>query len=165
MELYLVRHGIAEDTDPMGVRSDAERALTPEGVKKADEAARGLRALNVRPDRIGSSPMVRAKETADVLARVLCPKVTIEECAFLAEGAETEKAVDWLRESPVDSAMLVGHMPQIAELASELLGKGAQVRMVFKRSTVCCISFEGSPGPGKGRLEWLLQPRHLRRLA
>jgi phosphohistidine phosphatase len=73
--------------------------------------------------------------------------------------------VTWLGKRPATEAMLVGHMPYLAETASELLGGTTRIMITLKRAGVCCISFESEPAEGKGRLEWLLQPRHLRALA
>ncbi len=165
MIVYLVRHGIAEEIDPKGQMRDAERALTAEGRRKTREVARGLRALGAAPARIGASPLVRARQTAEILRDVLAAKRAIEACGFLAQGPETARAVRWLRERRCASAMLVGHFPYLAETASELLGRTRAIRMTLKRSAVCCISFDGAPAAGRGKLEWLLQPRHLRALA
>ena len=164
MELYLVRHGIAEDAAPSRGRSDADRALTAQGRRKMRAAAKGLRALKVKPARIGSSPLMRARQTADILCEVLGAKRKIEECPFLAEGPETARVLHWLRERKCASAMLVGHLPYLSETASELLIRSQSLNVRFRRASACCISFDGEPGAGRGKLEWLLQPHHLRAL-
>ena len=162
MILYLVRHGIAEELDAGSPKRDAERTLTAEGRKKTREVAKGLRALGVRPARIGASPLVRARETAEILRDALCPKRRIETCAFLAEGPQTASVVRWLRSRKCASAMLVGHFPFLVETASELLTRSRVVRMTLKKAAVCCLSFEDDPRPGGATLEWLVQPLHLR---
>jgi phosphohistidine phosphatase SixA len=60
--------------------------------------------------------------------------------------------------------MLVGHMPDMAELAGWLVSPGREVNLVFKKAAVCLVSFPGRPSAGSGELEWLLQPRLLRKL-
>jgi phosphohistidine phosphatase len=73
MILYLVRHGIAEGVSGKGARVDAERALTEEGREKSRDVAEGLQALDVRPTRIGASPLKRARETAQIIASASLP--------------------------------------------------------------------------------------------
>lgn len=164
MELYLVRHGIAEDLKPGSTRLDSERALTAEGRRKVREAAKGLHALKVKPGRIGTSPLVRARQTAEILRDVLGSRRAVEDCAFLAEGPETARVVRWLRKRTCASAMLVGHLPYLAESASELLTRSRALDLRLRRASACCISFDGAPAAGRGKLEWLLQPQHLRAL-
>jgi phosphohistidine phosphatase len=165
MELYLVRHGIAEDLKPGSRRSDAERRLTAEGRRKTRAAAKGLRALGVKPGRIGTRPLVRARETAELLREALGHRRALDECAFLAESPETARVVSWLRGRKCAAAMLVGHLPYLAETASELLTRSRGLDLRFRRAAACCLSFDGPPAAGRGKLEWLLQPQHLRALA
>ena len=162
MILYLVRHGIAEELDASSTKRDAERPLTAEGRRKTREVARGLRALGVKPARIGASPLVRARRTAELLRDTLCPKRRIETCAFLARGPETAAVVRWLRSRKCASAMLVGHFPFLVETASELLTRSRSVKMTLEKAAACCLSFEDAPRVGGATLEWLVQPQHLR---
>lgn len=162
MELYIVRHGEAVAVEDTEGGTDAERALTEEGRKKTADVGRRLRALDCRPGRIGSSPLVRARQTAEVLAQALGPDVPVESCAFLAPGAGPAAVVEWLRRLRDAQVMIVGHMPDLADIASGLLARGARLDILFKKSAVCCIAFEGRPAEGEGRLEWLMQPREMR---
>ena len=114
---------------------------------------------------MGTSPLPRAEETARIMAEVLCPDVPFEKCEFLRIGASAESVVGWLKGLREDSVMIVGHMPGVAEIASSLLTKRPGLDIVFKKAAVCCISFEGAPASGSGRLEWLLQPAQLSALA
>jgi len=193
MELYLVRHGIAQDRDAEGVSSDADRALTKEGKARTREVARGLRARGVRPARIGTSPYRRAEETARILAKELLsppasgrrahgegrPESPLAVCEFLAPAGARQQAgatveqltgavgplVEWLLTLDAEAVMIVGHMPDMADLASGLLHAGGGVGLAFRKGAVCCVSFAGEPAPGAGTLEWLLQPGYLRALA
>jgi len=165
MELLIVRHGIAQARGAAGVASDFERPLTADGRSRTRQAAEGLRALGYKPDRIGTSPLRRALETADILAQVLCPEVAVEQCGFLGEGADTEDVARWLKESREQTVLVVGHMPDVADIASGFLSRRSLLDMTFKKAAVCCVSFQERPAPGEGRLEWMLQPRHLRALA
>ena len=161
MDLYIVRHGIALDVGEGGITRDEDRTLSPEGREKVGQAAGGLACLMCSPERVATSPLPRSAETARIIADVVCPGVSVEECEFLRPGAATRDVVDWLCRGGAASAMIVGHMPDVADIASELLTDGP-LDMVFKKSAACCIAFSGEPAAGQGRLEWLMQPRALR---
>lgn len=166
MKLYLVRHGPAVDIGEEGVQNDAARMLSAEGRAKTAKAARGLARL---PDaavaRIVSSPLVRALETARIFARELGFKPEIESLPELSPGSCVEDQAAWLAAQPPADIMLVGHMPDLSDLASTLLCQGASTRFVFKKASVMRIDFDGRAMPGAGSLTWLLQPDALRRLA
>ena len=162
MIVYLVRHGIAEDFDPASGKKETERILTVEGRKKVREVGKGLKALGEVPARIGSSPLARARETAEILRTTLGVQAGIEECPFLAAGPEPDEVVRWLKAKKCVAAMLVGHFPYLAQTASELVSGTQGVKMTLKRAGVICVSFEGTPAKARATLEWLVQPRHLR---
>jgi phosphohistidine phosphatase len=77
MEIYILRHGIAEEAH--GAMKDADRALTPEGAKKLQSVLRRARAVDVQPSIIVTSPYRRAKETAQVAAEILTGSATLVE--------------------------------------------------------------------------------------
>ena len=93
--LYLMRHGIA--TEPSPGTSDAERALTAEGVRKTARVAVGLQMIDAKPDLILSSPLVRAEETARLVADVLAPRAAVELYPPLAGGFSAADIVKGLR--------------------------------------------------------------------
>lgn len=165
MELYIVRHGDAGQAMLVRGRADAERELTREGRDETAEVAKALRELGCAPDRIGTSPLVRARQTAEILADALDAKRKLESCDFLSPGSDAEALIRWMRDVPAETVMIVGHMPDLAQLASAMLTPNAPLDIVFKKSGVCCISFDAAPKAGAGRLEWLLQPKQLRGLA
>ncbi|MBD3343672.1 MAG: phosphohistidine phosphatase SixA [Chitinivibrionales bacterium] len=162
MEIILVRHGIAVDRTAPGISSDEERTLTDEGIAKTRNAARGLKEMGVVPQRIISSPLVRARQTAEVVASVCAPKSKIETSALLSPGEPLSATTGWLEKQKEINIMLVGHMPDTAELASLLLSTTPTLDIRFKKAAACCISFTGKCKSGAGCLEWLLQPKHLR---
>ncbi len=165
MKLYLVRHGIAVDIGEQGIRRDFDRPLSAEGRKKTAVAALGLAALKVKPDRLGTSPLVRARQTAGIFAGHLAPGLEIESCDALQPGGTVSGLVKWLRQGRGVAVMVFGHMPDLASLTAELIGAPANAGIEFKKAGVACVSFEKAPAPGAGTLEWLLQPGPLRNLA
>jgi phosphohistidine phosphatase len=164
MELYIVRHGEAGQAMRVRGSADDARELTREGRKQTASVAKALRALGCAPERIGTSPLARARQTAEILAKVLGAGKKLENCEFLSPGSDAEALIRWLRGVRAESVMIVGHMPDLAQLASALLAPKVSLDIVFKKSGVCCISLAGTPAAGAGSLEWLLQPKQVRKL-
>jgi len=166
MKLYLIRHGAAVDVGQHGVKTDAARMLSREGIEKTSAVARALNPiLGGDLKRIVSSPLARAKETAEIMAATLSPGVEVELAEELASGADVREAVAWLSRQPHVPTMLVGHMPDLSDLASRLISGADAARIDFKKSAIACIVFEHGIRPGEGCLEWLLPPGVIRRLA
>lgn len=163
MELVLVRHGIAEDLGGPVVR-DRDRRLTEQGVQRTRQAAGGLREIGCAPEVILTSPYVRARETADVLAAVLRPPGGVEIVEALAAGAGSREVVRVAGERPELEVMLVGHMPDMAEIAGLLLAGRRNLGIEFKKAGACCLVCEPHPQPGSAWLRWLVPPAVLRKL-
>lgn len=162
MELFIVRHGIAQDSQDL---PDAQRALTEEGRRKTRLVARGLKAVDCRPQRVISSPLPRAEQTAQIMAELLCPEAPLETSDLLKPGADVETLISRLTSLDESSVMLVGHMPDVAVLACMLLTKQGFFDIVFKKAGVCCVTFEGPVAAGTGSLQWLMQPAQMQVLA
>ena len=160
--LYLLRHGIAEEHRP-GL-ADADRALTADGVRKTELAAAGMKRLGLSPDRILTSPLRRARETAEIVAAELCPELEIQIFAPLGTGATPEDLLSRLRQpSGPSGVFLVGHQPQLGMLASYLLtGTEGLVPLPFKKAGMAAVSVASLPPRSVGMLDWFLTPRQLR---
>jgi phosphohistidine phosphatase len=161
MQLYIVRHGIAEDLGAGQARTDAERGLTRKGRERTRQVAGALAALDCRPECIATSPLRRAEETAAILAEVLRPGLEPEACDLLAPGAEADDLAGWLTDRGAGPVMVVGHMPDVAELASQFIAGSAAAEIAFKKAGACRIDFDETPCVGAGELVWLMQPRQL----
>jgi phosphohistidine phosphatase len=163
--LYLVRHGIAEARSASG--DDADRRLTEEGANKMRQAAIGLKRLGVEPEAIVSSPLRRAQETANILADTLARKVTVDICPLLAPGTPPSEVVQGLSAyRRAAHVMLVGHQPDLGELASHLLsGSPAIVPLAFKKGAVAAIEVTSLPPAGEGTLVWFVTSKQLRLVA
>ena len=113
--LYLMRHGIA--AEPSKTTSDADRALTADGVRKTTRVAVGLQRMGLEPDLILSSPLRRAEETARLVAETLAPSVSVELYPPLAGGATPEAVLKGLRASRgARQVILVGHQPDLGDV-------------------------------------------------
>lgn len=163
IELYLVRHAIAAERGPK-FPDDRQRPLTPDGAQKFKDAARGLASLNVVVDLVLTSPLVRARETATILAAGLGRR-PIEELDALSPGGRRAAVVDAIayQAKKYPRLALVGHEPDLGELAIALLGGTGTIR--FKKGAICAIDVDGATPGGPGTLRWLLPPRVLRALA
>lgn len=165
MKLYMVRHGIADRLGENGVQRDADRPLSAIGVDKTRAAARGLLALDHRPDVIGSSPLVRARQTAELFHEELGVQREIAHCEFMAPGGMVTRLIAWLKESGADTALLVGHMPDLAWMTNACLPEEERHDIHFKKAAVACLSFKEHVRVGAGQLDAMYQPRQLRAAA
>ncbi len=161
-KLYLVRHAIAAERGDAWP-DDNKRPLTPKGTARMRQVVRGLRELGVVVDVVLSSPLVRAKQTAELLVDGLKPAPTIVVVAVLAPG--TAPVTDCRGAGAfrkVRRVALVGHEPGIGELATWLVG--SKTPMPFKKGGICRIDVASlPPASGGGQLIWFAPPRMLRR--
>ncbi|MCB1060386.1 MAG: phosphohistidine phosphatase SixA [Calditrichaeota bacterium] len=165
MYIYLVRHAIAVEHGTPGYK-DSDRPLTEEGIERMQKAARGLAHFIDPPDLIVSSPYLRAKQTAEILAVALQSRDGITEWPMLTPASAPTGVFANLNEnsSTTNSVMLVGHEPHISRLTALLLGtKSDAIR--FKKGAVCALECPAHLVPGCAELQWFLTPKQLRRLA
>lgn len=157
MKLYVVRHGEAEEA---GAGGDEGRRLTPEGIRKIKEAARGLESFGISVRSLLSSPLPRAWQTAEIIGERL--GVTPERSDALVPGQSIRKVLYRLSTlPPASSVMVVGHQPTLSELIGACIGvSGGAIEM--KKGACCCIEFSGPMEEGSGVLQFLLRNRHLR---
>ena len=172
MELYILRHGDAVDRVTGGYARDEDRPLTEQGREEARLAGGALAALGVRPDLLLVSPLVRARQTAELAAEALRPRRGPLESAALAPGGRPEEVLAALRgamhgegASGAGSALLVGHMPDLGELVGWLVWGQLDLAVPLRTGGVCRVDLPDQPAPSTGDLRWLLPPRLLRRLS
>ena len=162
LELYLIRHGVAEERGE-DWPDDSKRPLTPEGISRLQKAARGLTAIGVTFDQIVSSPLVRARQTADVFAQDLKGKPPIATSDALAPAGAPPAVIQEITKHVRKARVaLVGHEPNLGELAGLLIG--ARRPLEFKKGGICRIDFDMLPPKGGGMLRWFLTPKMLRAL-
>jgi phosphohistidine phosphatase len=161
--LYLVRHAIAEERGPAWP-DDSQRPLTAEGAKRWRREAAGLVAIDARPDLILTSPFTRARQTADLLAAAFAKKPKVVELPALQPGVKPREVLRTLQpEGRIASLALVGHEPDLGELAALLVG--FKTAPEFKKGGVARIDVAILPPPaGSGRLYAWLTPKILRAL-
>lgn len=163
MNLYVLRHGLAVELTPDQLAQDAERPLTPKGIRKLGKVAAGMRALELRFDLILSSPYLRARQTAELIARELQPRKRVKLCGELTPGAEVRELIDLLRrpEPLPASVLLVGHEPHLSTFISFLITGHHGCRITLKKGGLAKLSTE-SLKPGQcATLDWLFGPKQL----
>jgi phosphohistidine phosphatase len=164
MKVFLVRHAIAHERDRKRWPDDARRPLTPAGKEKFRKAARGLVKQLPESAPLLTSPYVRARETAEILAAAW-RKAKPEECAQLAADRPVADAFELLRTRQEKAVVLVGHEPHLSDLLSAALaGEDARLRIEFKKGGAACIEFAARIAPGRATFHWMLPPRVLRAL-
>ena len=151
MILYFLRHGKAGSAAAM---NDDARELTDDGVAALRAAAPLWRRLNLRPDVVLTSPLPRARRTAELLCEALGGSPV--EDARLAPGASWgDMARAMAAHADARRVMFVGHEPDLSAAVAELTG-AASVRM--RKGGLACVEFYGTPEPGGGEIAWLLDP-------
>lgn len=161
--LYLVRHAIAAERGA-DYPDDSRRPLTPKGAERFRECVAGLSAAGVQIEEVLTSPYVRARQTAELLAEGLEPRPKITNMHALAVDGSAVEVVDTLaRHAKRRSLALVGHEPSMGTLAARLLGQRRP--LAFKKGAVACLEVEALPVTRPGTLQWFLPPRLLRQLA
>ena len=162
MKLLLVRHAAAVPGGTPGI-PDGDRPLTPKGKAKFTVAAKGLARIARRPDVLLTSPLPRARETADIAARAFKRiEPTIEPA--LAHGS-LDGIVAVLGAHPAGATVaIVGHEPTLSALLARLLGAAHGERLAFKKGGAALVDLPDGP-TGQGVLLWFLKPKVLRALA
>jgi phosphohistidine phosphatase len=160
--LFLIRHGIAEARSKSWP-DDSKRPLTDEGMARLRKEARGLARLDVVVDVILTSPFVRTRQTAEIIASAFEPRphVTAIE-ALTPDGSYAAVLAELSKHARRTSIALVGHEPGIGELAARLVGSRHPIP--FKKGAVACIEVDALPPAGPGTLQWFLPPKALRRI-
>jgi phosphohistidine phosphatase len=162
-ELYIVRHGIAVDPGTPGIPYD-ERPLTPKGEKRMRQIARGLRMLDLKPDRIITSPLPRARATAEIIADALDAREILETSNVLQAGLSAATVERWLRERNEERLMIVGHNPTLSDLLSLLvLGSTQPLICDMKKGGVAALGQKGG-ARDLYELHWIAPPRLIRGL-
>ena len=161
-EIYIVRHAIAAERGDEWP-DDTKRPLTARGIDRFKEGVAGLVWLDVALDEIFTSPLVRARQTATLLAGGLKEKPRIKVLESLAPGHAPASVLHELSKTAKGSRVaLVGHEPGLGELAAHLIGSPRAIP--FRKGGVCRVDVPSYTSRRPGELQWLLTPRMLREL-
>ena len=159
MDLYIIRHADAQPLGEHGIRNDADRPLTTEGQAQCGPLAEALKRQKVHLERVVTSPLLRARQTAEgVLKELGSAKPELHTCDHLAPGGKRRKVTRFLRGLSAQSVAIVGHMPDLSLYVGWLIGS-KKVQVDLAKAGVACIHFEDEPGKGAGVLTWLITPQ------
>ncbi len=162
MNLFIVRHAWAADRDDSQWPDDDLRPLTDEGRQRFAKVTVALISRGLELGIIGSSPLVRCRQTAAVLAETLPSKPEIVELDELRPGSDLDRLLRWTARQAKqhDSIAWVGHAPDVDELAAALIGQPTG-RIRFSKGAVASIEFDGPPAAADGELRWLVTAKVL----
>jgi phosphohistidine phosphatase len=163
MELYLIRHGLAGERGEYS--NDDERPLTGEGEKKTAKVAQQLKEKEIKFDLVLTSPLVRAKQTAEILLKAGLTTV-VEEFEPLRPEGEIQKWLQWLsqwRDYNDDSRLaLVGHEPDLSKWAELLVWARTEEKLILKKAGIIGLNLSDRESPlGKSQLFLLISPKWL----
>jgi phosphohistidine phosphatase len=167
MQLLVIRHAIAEDRDAFAVsgEDDSRRPLTTRGEEKMKEVAAGIRSLVESIDVLGSSPYVRAQQTARIVGDAY-GDLPVKTVNALSPECNPSDVVHWLREQrSAHVVAIVGHEPDLGVLATWLMTRLRESRLELKKGGACLLEFSAAPAAGGATLLWALSPAQLRRMS
>ena len=166
MNLYFMRHGIAEDRATGKNTDDRQRTLTPKGIKRIQKEAKALIRMSLSFDRILTSPLARARETAKIIAQSLQLEDRLAEIEQLGPDRSVQELLSGLAAYAGDkNILLVGHEPLLSSTVSFLVSEKSAVHIELKKGGLCCLQVDGIRPKKSAVLLWALTPKQLRLLA
>lgn len=167
MNLYILRHGTAVDRGTPGYDRDAERPLTLKGERRLWRITEAMERLELSFDLIVSSPYLRAKQTAEIVAEAFKARKKLECTDDLTPGGNPKGLIEHLRDlQPApENILLVGHEPYLSGLISTLVGGNSSLPVVMKKGGLCKLTVESLKYGRCASLEWLLTPRQMALMA
>ena len=153
MQLYIVRHAFAGHYGDPRYPNDDLRPLTTKGRKRFGRLVKKLARRGFAPTVVATSPLVRCRQTADVIAERLGLSDPVVELDALRPASELDALIEWTVRQAADLVAWVGHSPDVDQLAASLIGaRGGAIR--FAKGAIAAIDFEREPALGQGELRW-----------
>jgi phosphohistidine phosphatase len=168
MDLFLLRHGIAVERGDLDYQNDADRPLTAKGRRELHQTSAALRKMKLGFDLILSSPILRARQTAEIVASELKLVKRLQFSDDLVHGGEVKRIVaDLNRRKPSpEKVMLVGHEPDMGELISLLVTGKTDAGFALKKGGLAKLEIVRKLSASRcATLNWLLTPKLLERMA
>jgi phosphohistidine phosphatase len=158
MDLYVIRHADAEPLGAGGIQEDADRPLTSVGHAQGPALAAALQKQGVRLEKVVTSPLLRARQTAEALVKNWhAPAPELQVCDLLAPDGKRRKLTRFLADLGNHAVAIVGHMPDLNIYAAWLIGsRKAQIELA--KAGCAHIQFHGKPDKNAGVLHWLITP-------
>ena len=161
MNLYLIRHAEAVPLGESGITEDAARPLTATGQAQVKSLASGLKHQGIYPTVVLASPLLRSRQTAEgLVAEFAAPAPEVRICEDLAPGGKRRRISRCVKDLGAESVALVGHEPDLSELAAWLIGS-KKAALDLAKAGVACVKCKAGPGKLRGSLVWLVTPQWL----
>jgi phosphohistidine phosphatase len=160
MKLYILRHTDAATRDAKKFPDDAVRPLTKKGIKNIKKVVKFLKAAEIKPDLILTSPTLRTMDTSKGIRKGLkiASKKVIALDALLPEGTRGQLITAINESYNVDALMIVGHEPNLSMLISKLVSGDETLLIHMKKAGLCCLTIDNLVDGKCAILEWLLDP-------
>jgi phosphohistidine phosphatase len=160
MQLFIIRHAFAGQHGDPRWPNDELRPLTRKGRKRFSRLVKKLARGDFRPTAIATSPLVRCRQTADVLAERLGLEDHVVELDALRPDSQLEELMAWTNDQGAEAVAWVGHSPDVEELSAALLG--ARIGALrFAKGAVAAIEFDDKVARDRGELLWLATPNSM----
>lgn len=163
MNIFILRHGIAVERGTPGFDNDADRPLLPKGERRLRAAAAAMEQMDLSFDLILSSPFLRAKRTAEIVAKKLKLKRRLQFSSALTPDGSFKsliKQLNELRPGP-ENVLLVGHEPYLSQLISLLVAGDENVAVEMKKGGLCKLEADPLRAGRCAKLAWLLTPAQM----
>ena len=163
MNLYVLRHGIAVEPGPPGCEKDSERPLTPKGKRQLRQIAAAMKKMDLRFDLILSSPFLRAKQTAEIIAKNFKLRKKLAFSEDLTPAGNPRLLIQQLNQfhPEPENILLVGHEPYLGKLVALLAAGNTSLEIDFKKGGLCKLEAEFLLYGRCAKLVWLLTPRQM----
>lgn len=158
MLLYIVRHASAGEHGDPRYPDDSKRPLTDRGHEQFDRLVKRLVPGGFEPEVIGTSPYLRCRQTAQIVAARVADSPKPQVIADFAPGANLDGVLAWCSGLDVKQAAYVGHAPDVDLIASALIGSKIG-SLHFVKGAIAAVRFDEQVVPGQGLLRWLVSPK------
>ena len=166
MELYILRHAIAVARETEGFRHDSDRPLTEAGRSKLRRVVRGMNSLGLSFDLILTSPYLRARQTAEIVAKEMGAEKKLERTPHLAPDGDPRALIRQITSASTagERILLVGHEPCLSALISILVSGDERTPITMKKAGLCKVTAQTLRYGRCATLEWLLTPAQMERM-
>ena len=164
MNIYLLRHGIAAEPGALGIKTDAERPLIPKGEQRLREAAAAMDKMGLSFDEVISSPYLRAKQTAEIVAKYFKLQKNLMFLDDLIPGGNPQaliRQLNGLKPAP-ENILLVGHEPYLSRLIALLSSGSPTATIEMKKGGLCKLEIKTLRLGACATLAWMLTPGQMK---
>ncbi len=158
MLLYIVRHAYAGQHGDPRYADDAFRPLTTKGRKRFRRLVKKLARRDFAPTLVATSPLVRCRQTAEVICDRVSPPPELVELDSLKPESQLDALVAWTNEQGSEAVVWVGHAPDVDQLAAMLVG-AQDGAIVFAKGAIAALEFDDQVAIGQGQLRWMVFPK------